>query len=100
MGKEKDDFEAKFEFDGKDASAVYDKNGKRKAFEIAIYKSEFPTPIEEYLKKKYPKSKVLETAKITDDKNVVTFEAEIKIDGKPTDVIFDAKGTFIKTSQD
>jgi hypothetical protein len=36
----------------------------------------------------HPYKKIKETAKITDDIKVITYEAEIKIDGKDCDLIF------------
>ena len=50
-----------------------------------------------YIKTNYPKSKITEAAKITDDKNVVTYEAEIGKDGKSYDVLFDASGKTLLT---
>lgn len=96
---EDDGFEAEFKLNGKDASADYDKNGNKLATEIEISEVEFPATALTYLKSTYPKSKIKETAKITDAKNVVTYEAEIKIDGKNTDLLFDASGNFIKMVQ-
>lgn len=95
-GMEDGDYEAEFKINGSNASAVYNSKGHRKALEIAIKTSELPASIMEYLKKNYPTNKITETAKITDDKNVVTYEAEIKKDGKSYDVILDANGKFIK----
>lgn len=90
------DFEAEFKINGSDASAVYDKKGHRKALEVAIKTSELPAPILEYLKQNYPTNKITEAAKITDDKNVLTYEAEIGKEGKSYDVLFEANGKFIK----
>jgi hypothetical protein len=95
-GMEDGDYEAEFKINGSDASAVYDKKGHRKALEVAIKTSELPASALEYLKKNYPTNKITEAAKITDDKNVVTFEAEIGKDGKSYDVLLDANGKFIK----
>jgi uncharacterized membrane protein YkoI len=95
-GMEGADYEAEFKLNGSEASAVYNSNGHRKALEIAIKTSELPASVLEYLKKNYPTNKITETAKITDDKNVVTYEAEIKKDGKSYDVLLDTKGKFIK----
>ncbi len=39
---------------------------------------------------------VTEAAKITDDKNVVTYEAEISKDSKKMDLIFDAAGKYLR----
>ena len=94
-GMENADFEAEFSLNGKDASAVYDKNGHKKAFEIDIKMSEIPTKALDYLKQNYPNNKISESAKITDDKNIVTFEAEIQKNKKSFDVLFDANGKFI-----
>ena len=96
---EVDGFEAEFKLNGKNASADYDKNGNKLATEIEIIESELPTAVLTYLKTNYPKSKMRETAKIIDSKNVVTYEAEIKIDGKNSDLLFDAKGSFLKIVQ-
>ncbi|MFV8355787.1 PepSY-like domain-containing protein [Flavobacterium sp. XS1P32] len=96
---EEDGFEAEFKLNGKEASADYDKNGNKLATEIEITESELPTSALTYLKTNYPKSKIKETAKITDSTNVVTYEAEIKIDGKNSDLLFDANGSFLKIVQ-
>ena len=95
-GMEDGDYEAEFKINGSDASAVYDKKGHRKALEVGIKTSELPSNALEYLKKNYPNNKITEAAKITDDKNVVTYEAEIGKDGKSYDVLLDANGKFIK----
>jgi uncharacterized membrane protein YkoI len=95
-GMEDGDYEAEFKINGSDASAVYDKKGHRKQLEVAIKKTELPSAVLDYLKKNYPTNKITETAKITDDKDVATYEAEIGKDGKSYDVLFDANGKFIK----
>lgn len=96
---EDDGYEAEFKLNGKDASADYDKNGNKLATEIEVSESELPTSALSYLKTNYPKNKIKETAKIIDSKNVVTYEAEIKIDGKNSDLLFDANGNFLKIVQ-
>lgn len=95
-GMEDGDYEAEFKINGSDASAVYNSEGHRKALEIGIKTAELPASGIEYLKMNYPNNKIRESAKITDDKNVVTYEAEIRKDGKSHDVLFDAQGKFIK----
>jgi len=92
-------FEAEFKWDGADASATYNKVGHREALEIAIKTSEVPSPILDYVKNNYPQHKMTGAAKITDDKNVVTYETELGKDGKSIDVIFDANGKFIKEEE-
>lgn len=93
---EKDGFEAEFKMNGKEASADYDKAGHKLATEIEISKTEFPAKALAYIATTYPNKKIKETAKITDNKNVITYEAEVKIDGKDSDLIFDASGNFLK----
>ena len=93
---EKDGFEAEFKWNGKQASVDYDKAGNKLATEIEIKKSELPAKALAYIATKYPNQKIKETAKITDNKNAVTYEAEVKIDGKDTDLIFDTAGNFLK----
>jgi hypothetical protein len=94
--KENDGYEAEFNMNGSDASAVYDKNGHRTAFEIDIKTSELPKAVLDYMKKNYPSDKITEAAKTTDDKNAITYEAEIRIKGKSHDILFDANGNYIK----
>src|SRR6476620_8428326 len=72
--KENGGYEAEFKMNGSEASAVYDKNGHKKEFEIEIKASELPNAASDYLKKNYPIAKIKEAAKITDDKNTVTYE--------------------------
>jgi uncharacterized membrane protein YkoI len=91
-------YEAEFKLNGSEASVVYDNAGNRKELEIEIKTSELPAAALQYVEKNYPTSKIKEVAKITDDKNVVTYEVEIKKEGKNMDVLFDAEGKFIKTS--
>ncbi|WP_333599338.1 PepSY-like domain-containing protein [Flavobacterium sp.] len=89
-------YEAEFKINGTETSAVYDKKGHRKELESAIKTNELPANALAYLKKKYPTGKITEASKITDDKNVITYEAEIKKDGKKFDVLLDSNGKFIK----
>ena len=93
---EKNAFEAEFKMKGKKVHANYDKTGRKLATEIEVSRSEFPAKALTYIAATYPNKKIKETAKITDNKNGVTFEAEIKIDGKDIDLIFDALGNFLK----
>ena len=89
-------YEAGFKINGTDASAIYDKKGHRKELEIDMKVSELPQNVIAYVKKNYPSNKIKEAAKITDDKNVINYEAEITKDAKSYDLLFDADGKFIK----
>jgi len=70
--------------------------GNRKEFEVEIIVNELPLTSLDYLKKNYPSNKILEVARIKDDKNKLTYEAEIRKKGKNFDIIFDASGKFTK----
>jgi hypothetical protein len=93
---EDDGFEAEFKLNDKEASANYDKVGHKLATEITIKESELPAKALTYIATTYPNKKIKETAKITDNKKVITYEAEVKIDGKDCDLIFDVSGKFLK----
>jgi DNA gyrase/topoisomerase IV subunit A len=86
--KEKANYEAEFEVNETDYSLLIDVSGNILETEI----DELPAKAKEYVSKNYAGQKIKETAKITDSKGVVTYEAEIK--GK--DLIFDSNGNFIK----
>ena len=93
---EEDGFEAEFKLNGKETSVDYDKADHKLATEIEIIESELPAKALTYISTTYPNRKITETAKITGDKKVITYEVEIKIDGKDCDLIFDASGKFLK----
>jgi hypothetical protein len=71
---------------------LIDVSGNILETEVEIKIDELPAKAKEYVSKNYAGQKIKETAKITDSKGVVTYEAEIK--GK--DLIFDSNGNFIK----
>ena len=91
--KEDANYEASFKMNNLDHSILFDAKGGILESEIAI--KELPKNAMEYLNKNYPNQKIIESAKITDAKGVVTYEAEIK--GK--DLIFDANGKFLKINK-
>lgn len=90
--KEKANYEAEFEVNETDYSLLIDISGNIIETEIEIKFDELPANAKAYISKNYAGQKIKETAKITDSKGVVTYEAEIK--GK--DLIFDSNGNFIK----
>ncbi|MFA7043117.1 MAG: PepSY-like domain-containing protein [Bacteroidales bacterium] len=93
---EGNDFEAEFKLNGKETSANYDKTGKRVETELEIKKEQLPANALCYIKKYFSTYKVLEAFKVTDAKNAVSYEVEISKIGKSLDLIFDAKGNFLK----
>ena len=98
-GAEGKDFEAEFKLNGVDCSANYDKTGKRTEVEITIKSNELPKAALDYIGKNYNAYKLIEAAKIADDKNVVSYEAEVGLNGKSTDLVFDANGKFLKKEE-
>jgi|SRR5882724_3815290 len=94
--KEDGNYEASFSDKGQKMSAVYDGKGTLKETEVTIKASELPAGVAEYVKQHYKGAPIKEAAKITKANGTVNFEAEVN----KMDVIFDAKGTFIKEEKD
>jgi hypothetical protein len=90
--KEDGNYEASFEMADADQSVLIDASENVLETEIEIKIAELPINTRAYIAKNYAGKKIKEAAKITDNKSIVTFEAEIK--GK--DLIFDINGNFIK----
>jgi hypothetical protein len=93
------DFEAEFKLNGVDCSANYDKTGHRTEVETTIKSTELPKAALDYIGKNFGAYKLIEAAKITDDKNVVSYEAEVGLNGKSTDLVFDINGKFLKKEE-
>jgi hypothetical protein len=94
--KEDVNFEAQFEIKEVNFTVVLNSDGKILETEEEIKVNQLSKNIEAYVAKNYPNKKIIAAAKITDSKNILTFEAEIK--GK--DLIFDTKGNFVKEVND
>jgi len=74
-------------------SVTYDITGKRIISEMQLPVEDLPQSIVEYVQKKYPGEIVKEAAQIITGEGTVTYEVEIN----DLDLIFDAKGNFIKS---
>lgn len=90
--KEDGKYEAGFKQNGSSMSALYEVNGTMTESEMDIKVSDLPASVLAYVKENYKGKKIKEGAKITKSDGTINFEAEV--DGK--DVIFDAKGNFLK----
>jgi len=90
--KENGNYEAEFEVEETDYSLLIDVSGNILETEIEIKVDALPANAKAYISKNYAGQKIKEATKITDNKGVVTYEAEIK--GK--DLIFDSNGNLIK----
>ena len=85
-------YEAEFDYNKQELSVVFDVSGNILETEIEIKASELPKAVSDYCTKNMAGKKIKETAKITDAKGTVTYEAEVD----DADYIFDANGAFIK----
>ncbi|MGN7787656.1 PepSY-like domain-containing protein [Niabella sp. 22666] len=94
--REKGYYEAGFEVATTGYSVLIDASGKILETETEIKKDELPANAKAYVAKYYAGQKIKETAKITDDKGMITYEVEVK--GK--DLIFDNSGKFLKEVKD
>ena len=89
-------YEAGFSKNGLETSELYAQDGGLMETETEIKVASLPSGVLAYVKEHYKGASIKEAAKITDNKGVFTYEAEVK--GK--DLIFDASGHFIKEIKD
>lgn len=95
--KEKGNFEANWGGrSGEDMSVQFSPKGAFVEQVKAISTNELPSGIPQYVKLHYKGSKITEAGKVTDAKGATKYEVEIR--GK--DVLFDAKGNFIKSEKE
>lgn len=85
-------YEAGFETNEQEVSALFDAQGNLLETETEIAVSALPAPVAAAVAQVRPGKKIKEAAQITDAAGNVTYEAEVR--GK--DLIFDANGNFLK----
>ncbi|MBK7682541.1 MAG: PepSY-like domain-containing protein [Bacteroidetes bacterium] len=90
--KEEENFEASYHMNKIDHSAVFDAQGHLLETEVEIETNQLPNEVLDYMKTNYKDQLIKEAAKITDGKNIITFEVEIK----GMDLLFESNGKFIK----
>lgn len=90
--KEKGNYEVEFEIKETEYSVLLDASGTILETEMEINVDALPSNVRDYVSKNHAGEKIKETAKISDTKGTITYEAEIK--GK--DLIFDSNGNFVK----
>ena len=93
---ESGNYEAAFKKDGKSMSAVFEPGGNMMESEVAIKVTALPAEVLTYVKEHYKGAVIREAARITKADGTVNFEAEVN----KMDVLFDAKGKFIKEAKD
>jgi hypothetical protein len=91
--KENQNFEAEFDLNKEEMSALFSPEGKLIETEVEIAIGDLPAPIINYFSKNLSEKKIKEASKITDAAGKVSFEAEVN--GK--DYIFDASGNLLKS---
>src|ERR1035437_669299 len=90
--RENGNFEANFDLNKVETSAIFDPVGNLLETESEIKVSDLPKNTTDYVTKTYPGVKIKEASKIKDAKGKITFEAA----WKGMEVIFDEKGNFLK----
>lgn len=89
--KENLNYEAEFEENEIESSALLDTSGKILEIESEISQNQLPDAIQSYLKN-HPNEKIKEVAEIIDFNGVITYEVELKSGDK----IFDTNGNLIE----
>ena len=90
--KEGGKYEAGFKENGNTMSALFEAGGAMTESEMDIKVNTLPAAVLAYVKQNYPGKTIKEGAKITKADGTINYEAEVS----GTDVIFDAKGKFLK----
>ncbi|HTH56517.1 MAG TPA: PepSY-like domain-containing protein [Cyclobacteriaceae bacterium] len=93
--KEGDAFEASFNFQKEEVSALFDAAGNVKEVETEIEKTALPIAVKNLLTKDYAGYKVREAARIVAE-SVTTYEAEVKKGKESFDLIFSEDGKLLK----
>lgn len=92
--KEDNNWEASFEKDKKEYSALFSENGQWLETEMEIPVNELPQAVKDAINKRYPNVTITEAAIIEKADGKKAYEAEIKHNGKKVDLILDEKGNF------
>jgi hypothetical protein len=98
--KENGDYEATFDLNKIESSALFDVEGNFMELEQEIKVAELPKVIVDFLNNNYSNQKISETSKIIDSSGNIAYEAEIKEGKREFDLLFDSKGNFIKKQED
>ena len=91
-GKEKNNYEAEFEFKEAELSVLIDPQGNLIQTETKLKIDKLPKKVLDYISINKDGEKIKEAAKVIDTAGVKSFEVELK----DTDLFFDHKGEFIK----
>src|SRR5688572_3340621 len=89
-------YEATFKLIGMPAMALYDSTGHRMKVVVEIKEDQLPAIARSYIERNYPKAKITNALKWTDDKKVSTFQAEIKLGTETKSFMFTSRGDLIE----
>lgn len=92
--KEDGNYEAEFDKNKNDMSAVFNPSGTFMQEELEVKTSALPAAATEYCKTNGFKAE--EATKITDVAGKISYEAEVKKGKEEFDILFDDKGNFLK----
>ncbi len=94
--KEKDGYEAEFDWNKEDLTANFATDGKLLETEAEIATKALPVAITEYMSKNYSGYKIEEAFKMTNAYGKVTYETEVEKGKEEFDLIFDSNGGFVE----
>ena len=94
-----DNFEAVYKENKLEREVTYNAKGKIIATESELTESQIPASIKDYLGKNYNGQKITE-AEMEENEKGVFYDIELKIDGKETELVFDANGNFLETENE
>lgn len=97
--KENGDFEAEFDWNKAEMSALFDATGTFKEEETEIKTAALPAGAKDHCTKNYAGWKIDEASKITDASGKVSYEAEIEKGKEEMELFFDESGTFTKKGE-
>lgn len=94
--KENAEYEAEFDWEKTESSALFDATGTFKELEQEIKTSALPAGVSDYCKKNFAGWKMDEASKIEGADGKVSYEAEMEKGEEHFDAFFDEKGNFLK----
>ncbi|MCB0429304.1 MAG: PepSY-like domain-containing protein [Flavobacteriales bacterium] len=94
--KEDGNFEAEFDLNKVESSALFDERGTFLQEETEIEKSMLPSGVTNYCAQQFSGYKLTEASKIRDASGTVSFEAEMSKGKERFDAMFDASGNFVE----
>jgi len=92
---EDEDFEASFVVKKVNISVIYDEEAELKETETEISTSALPENVLKYISENYKDYKITGAAKIVDEEDILTYEAEITKGKKKQDLTFNKDGIRI-----